>query len=153
MDKYRHIGYEDDGVDLYECMACKAQFGLRHGTINFCMTCGKAVTRHECRQSHNPRWIYDRWGNDGIPFEMHELRCRTKKVLPDWIVMRRSRHSWNGKDGPFDEWTKWEQCYRIKDEHAISAYSRMKDYIEWERRDYEDDDMFVCEHEYRMQIA
>jgi hypothetical protein len=29
----------------------------------------------------------------------------------------------------------------------------MKDYIEWERRDYEDDDMFVCEHEYRMQIA
>ena len=39
-NKFRYVRYEDDGVNLYQCLKCKAYFALRYGLGPFCSLCG-----------------------------------------------------------------------------------------------------------------
>ena len=62
LNVFRRVQYLGDGVDEYQCLACKKKFHAWGGPCNwkFCPLCGvRFEGLANCRPHRVPRWAYD----------------------------------------------------------------------------------------------
>ena len=138
LNLYREIGYEDDGVTVFQCLCCKERFGMRHGKIRFCPACGEQITRVETRPAGTPRWAHDRYGNEIPEHISSRMWYRQRvKLLPEWELQSRSK--WKGQ-----EWGDWKTDWSMGEDTARGAYEilqRKRDGI-----DHDDDNWLMLEY-------
>ena len=96
LNKWRHVCYDDDGVDVFQCLLCKETIAIRSGLGSFCMHCGtKWNGKHEWdeeahyekkslwyrRQQPEPpyRWL--------IEYRMTDEFWRTLGGGPEWELL------------------------------------------------------------------
>ena len=92
MNVYRKVRYDNDGCDLYQCLACKQHWSGRlcYTPINYCLHCGVKFDSPDpikCRPNTQPAWHYKRYGHiDDAPLDAPEYWKRTPPPADDWAV-------------------------------------------------------------------
>lgn len=126
---YRTVGYVDDGCSAYQCMCCKSGWtGRQMSHILYCPYCGTAVDHKKTRPTDKPRWEWDRWGEDRMPFELHDkVHARPAPGLYQMWVFE-YRYKWAGQD--WEEWTFDSQICDKQCTHQLArswlAHCRMR---------------------------
>lgn len=145
MNKFRYVEYYGDGVEVYQCLACKERLYDSGCGLNwkFCPCCGMVSEGLlECRHHNVPRWVYDREGNN------HNVRnpfCVTNKQESKWVV--ESRCKWGNS-----EWGEWKYDYSFARRcfGNLQEWKRVYNYLKLQKR--EDLDGFGLRWEYRVRI-
>jgi hypothetical protein len=127
LNKYRDVEYSDDGCEVYECMACKAQWEVRYFPTAYCGNCGiKFEGQHECRGHYTPRWEYERFDGhywDERDYETRRAEDKEKEAIKAkekvWVIQKRitlleSEYSWDYESDaePFPRVGEWRDEYR-----------------------------------------
>lgn len=83
MNKYRAVQDTDEYDTEYQCMSCRQTWAARYFGANYCGFCGvKFEGQLECRPHDVPRWKWDRWGNEMIPWDIALRREQQQRRWP-----------------------------------------------------------------------
>lgn len=139
MNKFRYVD-SPDHVDGFQCLSCKGFYiGNLYSPYNYCPNCGiKFEGQHQCRQAYVKRWEFDRYGEDGAPYEVKAKSYQQPEDNRRWIIEERT--CW-----PKDGWTEWKFETDLKGKYcnhksAKATLDRLRYgnsgdcYIKWEYR-------------------
>ena len=111
LNAYRAVCYTDDGCTLYQCLNCYNSWesrtepgwfdgeGKYHVDWRFCPYCGTEWEgQHRCRRKYMPRWDWDRYGDEGIPYtpptqESRDAERRARENEKCWVIQKKV--TWN----------------------------------------------------------
>lgn len=135
---YRTVGYADDGCYSYECLTCKSGWTGRDIQALFCPYCGIKFTHLKTRPTDVPRWVWDRWGEDGMPWEVRNKIYTCPAPCPSAVWVVEYRYRWRGQ-----EWGEWEFDRVLKGTFCNARVA--KNYLTHRR----DDGVFKSEYRIR----
>lgn len=135
--KYRHMHYTDEGCDLYQCLSCYKQMEFRYcPEYNFCPICGvKWEGKLECRESHNPRWVYELGVSEDEQYNFRAKAYYKAEVKRCWIIEKRTVF-WNS-DGKFYTYKEHPgaQDWHIDHKYPGKTAKEVMRYLKIERSD------------------
>jgi hypothetical protein len=153
MNKWRAVGYVDDGMTEYECMACGERWLACSFGTNYCGFCGtKWEGQHQCRSHNMPRWQYDRWP-DGIPWSLRDKREEQQKEftrprLPLAIIESR----YEGGSNTFNINRKWEVDRWFRGIECVAQ--DMAHWLKYQREEADgDEDEYFGRKVFRARVA
>lgn len=83
MNKFRAVQDTDEYDTVYQCMSCFQTWAARYFGTNYCGHCGiKFEGQLDCRPHNIPRWQWDRWGDQGIPWSVELRRAEQQMSWP-----------------------------------------------------------------------
>lgn len=109
MNVYRKVIYDDDGCDLYQCLACKCEWSGRfsYSPINYCLHCGVKFDSPDpikCRPHNQPAWHFKRYGHEDDNHDAPDYWNRTPQPASDWSVTEAMLEGLSdGDDYPFGD--------------------------------------------------
>lgn len=108
MKKWRHVEYEDDGVDCYQCLSCKSMWSLRGTPGPYCMFCGvRFEGQHECEDRDEKREA--------------RFTSSRRRVSSVFVIQRSDRSIFHP-----DQWQEWTDV-RTYDADQINAVGVVAD--------------------------
>lgn len=153
LNKWRRVGYTDDGCVEYECLACYKRQDTRSFYENFCPNCGT-----KWKGQHLAYSVKQKFDN-GYEHELNEnglgkRRYRAyalqrklwdKGIYPKSVELRPTWRIESRSIGEFKtNWDRDSMCYDMKNTSAFDVYERLKRLREEEAAD--DDDFFRKEY-------
>lgn len=116
MNKWRHVTYDDDGVNIYQCLQCKSSIALRSPLGRFCNYCG---TQWESEHIWEDKWKQEHYWRDIL-----YTRFRQEDDAPDasfWMIERRFTEPFWGQ-----EWF-YQESWNVRNGDIQNVLARLKE--------------------------
>jgi predicted RNA-binding Zn-ribbon protein involved in translation (DUF1610 family) len=71
MQGYREVGDDGDYCSTFQCLSCKEYFAIRSNMDKWkhCPICGNAWQIINCRREHTPKWMWNMFKSNEVPYE------------------------------------------------------------------------------------
>lgn len=133
MQGYREVGDDGDYCSTFQCLSCKEHFAIRSNMDKWkhCPVCGNDWKKINCRQHHVPKWLWNKFKSNEIPYEYWD-KIHAKQVFPkpiieiEWKIVGHDRwsrcpYAGNCRVNAFDVWrcetqlkdNWWDTDYRL----------------------------------------
>lgn len=137
INKFKYVGYDEDGVEAYLCLNCYESIRLRHHhsvqVLTFCPYCGCKFEGAFIKDNKNEFLYKDEDGYNRS--KLYDLNSKDFKM--QWRVEKRNIIHW-GNDILGDK--KWEQVYSPTFDKSFSERERALYTLRYNMKLEEDDD-------------
>lgn len=152
LNKWRRVGYTDDGCVEYECLACYKRQDTRSFYEHFCPNCGtKWEGQHLVYSVKEKYGDYEHELNEnGLGKKRYKAYALIRKLYDKGIYPKRVelRPTWEIESrcvGEFKtNWSRDSMSYTMRDTSAFDVYDRLKRMREEDAAD--DDEYFRKEY-------